>query len=67
GIANMANAPCDVVGLRERDGLSGVAGIEGIANMANAPCDVVGLRERDGLSGVAGIEVKIDRDDKQCN
>ncbi|GKB22140.1 hypothetical protein Tco_0856063, partial [Tanacetum coccineum] len=28
GIANMANAPCDVVGLRERNGLSGVAGIE---------------------------------------
>ncbi|GKC77955.1 hypothetical protein Tco_1128729 [Tanacetum coccineum] len=28
GIANMANAPCDVVGLRERDGLSGVVGIE---------------------------------------
>ncbi|GJY88073.1 retrovirus-related pol polyprotein from transposon TNT 1-94, partial [Tanacetum coccineum] len=28
GIANMANAPCDVVGLRERDGLYGVAGIE---------------------------------------
>ncbi|GKA33966.1 hypothetical protein Tco_0720395 [Tanacetum coccineum] len=28
GIANMENASCDVVGLRERDGLSGVAGIE---------------------------------------
>ncbi|GKD48638.1 zinc finger, CCHC-type containing protein, partial [Tanacetum coccineum] len=39
GIANMANAPCDVVGLRERDGLSRVAGIEVKINRDDKQCN----------------------------
>ncbi|GJU47385.1 uncharacterized mitochondrial protein-like protein [Tanacetum coccineum] len=44
GIANMANAPCDVVGLRERDGLSGVTGIEVAFDLL-----------RDALSAIFGL------------